>query len=186
MITADELRDASEKLRVYDVEQRAWEQEPNGFVANASHVLTHLTKDLLGKNFDDKDLVRTAIAPDSLQYGLRLARWSGIHVADLVSMTMVEEEIRSQVEESLNYSKLPWGFASFAGGVRVLSMHLHDLGHIKEKDRALLARQDAMRSASRLLIDSASIQAHQSGFPLSKAFDNRLASLRERFGIPQP
>jgi hypothetical protein len=186
MITTANLEVLAEKLRVYDVDQQAWEQEPNGFEANAGHVLTHLVNNLVGKNFENEDLVRSAIAPDSLQYGLRLARWSGIHVADLVSVTMTEEHMRSQVEESLGYRKLPWGFASFAGGMHALSMHLHNMGHAREKDGAVHTRQAAMRSASRLLINSASVQAHQLDFSLIKAFDDRLSSLRARFGIPQP
>jgi hypothetical protein len=75
MITASELESCAEKLRVYDVVQGGWEQEPNGFGANAGHVLTHLTKDLTNRNFSDSGIVRTALAPDSLQYALRLSRW---------------------------------------------------------------------------------------------------------------
>jgi hypothetical protein len=186
MINTASLEVLAERLRVYDVDQAAWEQEPNGFEANASHVLTHLAKDLVGKNFADANLVRTAIAPDSVQYGLRLARWSGIPVADLVRVTGVEEDIRNEVEESFDFRKLPWGFASFAGGMRTLAIHLHDIDHQSERDDAMRYMHTSMRSASRLLINSASIQAHQLDFSLTNAFNDRLAFLRNRFGIPQP
>ena len=186
MINVAELEELAEKLRVYDVVQGAWEQEPNGFEANAGHVLTHLAKDIVGKNFNDPELVRTAIAPDSLQYGLRLARWSGIPVAGLVSVTMEEEHTRSGVERSMDYRKLPWGFASFAGGMQTLAQHLHEVGHKSTRDEAVYHTQASMRSASRLLINSASIQAHQLGFSFTGAFDDRLAFLRNRFGIPEP
>jgi len=186
MITNVNLEVLAEKLHTYDVDQEAWEQEANGFEANAGHVLTHLAKDLVGKNFDDEELVRTAIAPDSVQYGLRLARWSGIGIADVVTMGEAEEDIRSEVEASFDFKKLPWGFASFAGGMRTLAVHLHDAEHKSTREATLRGRQASMRSASRLLINSASIQSYQLNFSLPEAFDNRLAFLRNRFGIPQP
>ena len=74
MIAQSELDQIDQKLRYYDVVQGAWEQEANGFEANANHVLTHLAKDLATKDFSDTEIVRDAIAPDSLAYGLRLAR----------------------------------------------------------------------------------------------------------------
>jgi hypothetical protein len=186
MITAANLEELAARLRVYDVDQEAWEQEPHGFEANTRHVLTHLAKDLVGKSFEDEDTVRTAIAPDSVQYGLRLARWSGISVSELAELSSTEEDIRSGVEESLGHRKLPWGFGSFAAGMRTLALYLHDADHASTRENTIRGRQASMRSASRLLINSASIQSHQYGFSLPEEFDNRLVYLRKRFGIPQP
>jgi hypothetical protein len=38
MICAANLETIDQKLRVYDLRQGGWEQEPNGFEANARHV----------------------------------------------------------------------------------------------------------------------------------------------------
>ena len=184
MISAANLEFLDQKLRVYDVDQGAWEQEPNGFAANARHVLTHLTKDMVGKDFSDVDLVRESIAPDSVQYALRLSRWSLVKGAYLAEVTDTEESVRSIAEKGLE--NLPWGFASFAGAVCLLAQNLHDMDHKKTRDRASKDTHDTMRSVSRLLIDSASIQSNQYGFSLVKAFDARLSVLRNRFNIPEP
>jgi len=83
MLAGDNLETCAAKLYTYDVAQGAWEQEPNGFKANANHVLTHLAKSLVAKNFGDAHTNKTEIAPDSVQYALRLARWSSVPVQDL-------------------------------------------------------------------------------------------------------
>ncbi len=186
MIHKNTLEMFAEQLHVYDVDQGAWEQEPNGFEANVGHVLTHLAKDLTGKNFNDRVLVRSAIAPDSIQYGLRLARWSRINIADLVDMDEAEEDIRAEVENGFDSNELPFGFASFAGAMRTLAVHLHDINHESTREGALSNRPASMLSAARLLIDSASIQSFQFDFSLEEAFDARLSFLRDRFGIPHP
>lgn len=184
MISPVNLESMAEKLHVYDVDQGAWEQEGNGFEANARHVLTHLAKDVVGKDFTDVDLVRGAIAPDSIQYALRLSRWAGVGVSEIVEVTEVEEIARDFVE--MDRVGLPWGFPSFAGAVNILAQNLHDIDHAKTREDALRGTYDAMRSTSRLLVNSASIQSHQHGFSLVDAFDARLATLRNRFGIPEP
>jgi hypothetical protein len=70
MLDYETIDRCAAKLWVYDVSDQAWEQEPNGFEVNASHVLTHLSKALWSKDFSDSNVVRTEIAPDSLQYAL--------------------------------------------------------------------------------------------------------------------
>jgi len=186
MIYAEELEKMNESLRVYDVVQGVWEQEPNGPEANMRHVLTHLSKDLIGKDFTDKELVRTAIAPDSVAYGLRLGRWADLETSELVHMTAVEEDARNQAESGL--PQLPNGFASFAGGMSILAQYLHELDHEKTRSdmQTRFATQTTMTSAARLLINSASIQSFQYGFTLVDAFEARLDSLRTRFKVPKP
>lgn len=184
MITTIDLERMDASLRVYDIYQGAWEQEPNGFESNTRHLLTHLAKDLAGKDFADDDLVRTAIAPDSVQYGLRLGRWAGVSIDHLARIKTRDQEVRSKVEVGLK--DLPWGLACFVGATGILAQHLHDLDHAKNRDEALSNRSDTVGSAARLLIHSASIQAHQIGFPMTDAFDDRITFLRKRFGIPEP
>lgn len=184
MISPANLETLAEKLRVYDVTQGAWEHEPNSFEANARHVLTHLSKDLVGKDFSDIDLVRGAIAPDSVQYALRLSRWASVDTSEIANITQKEEDLRDIAQDGL--VDLPWGFASFAGAVGVLAQNLHDFDHANTKEKAIIDTFNSMRSASRLLINSASIQSYQYGFPIIEAFDARLTTLRNRFDIPEP
>jgi hypothetical protein len=184
MISSDNLEVLAHKLHVYDIDQGAWEQEGNGFEANARHVLTHLAKDVVTKDFSDEDLVRGAIAPDSIQYALRLSRWAGVETDEILELTQKEEDIRDTAEDGLR--DLPWGYASFAGAVGVLAGNLHDLDHASARDGAVRGTHKAMRSASRLLLNSASIQSYQYGFSITEAFDNRIAVLRRRFSIPEP
>lgn len=185
MISAAELERLSQTLHVYDVDQRAWEQEGNGLEANARHVLTHMAKSLVTKDFSDPDVVRDEIAPDSIQYALRFGRWANIGIADLLKKTNKEEHARSDAEESLG-RRPPMGFPSFVGATGVLAAHLHDLDHRSTREAALASAHEEIRSAARLLMDSANIQAFQFDFELEEAFDARLVVLRNRFGIPDP
>lgn len=185
MISTSELEVLADKLYVYDVEQGAWEQEPNGIESNVAHTLTHLTKDLIRKDFTDVELVRDAIAPDSIQYALRLSRWADVRVSDINTLTAVEEAERSLVEAGLP-NKLPMGFANFAGATAVLAEYTHNLGHNSTQEQTRLATRQVMKSAARQLVFSAAVQAYQYDFSLPDAFDARLGVLRERFGIPEP
>lgn len=76
-LNADQLADLNERLRVYDVDQHGWEHEGQGLDVNIRHVQHHLTQDLERKNFTDAQTVEVAVAPDCLQYALRIGRWTG-------------------------------------------------------------------------------------------------------------
>lgn len=176
----------AEELRVYDIEQRGWEHETQGFDANASHVLTHLAKGLLIKDFGDPNQVECEIAPDSVQYALRFARWGEFPVATITDSPL------SFVDEHPPAAPL-WERGDEAPGLRpyisatiLLNAYVHDLGHTEAR---LLARRDVGETAvriSRHLLYSAQEQAAAFGFPLSTAFYDRLIELRDRFHIPQP
>lgn len=60
------------------------------------------------------------------------------------------------------------------------------LDHKSTRESAHTKTYKEMRSAARLLINSANIQAYQFDFNLEESFNARLASLRIRFGIPDP
>ncbi len=183
MISPANLDTMSEQLRVYDVDLQGWEHQSKGFGVNVRHVFTHLTKDLVGKDFSDEDLVRGAIAPDSIVYALRLSRWTNIDTDYVAKVTSKEEAIMDMAEMGLE--NLPWGFASFAGAVGLLATNLHDQDHEKTHQGAMLGAHNTMKSASRLLIHSAAIQSHQYGLSIMEAFDSRLTVLHDRFGIPK-
>jgi hypothetical protein len=172
------------KLRVYDVDQGAWEQEPNGIDVNSRHVLTHLSKDMIGKDFTNPELVQTAIAPDSVQYALRLRRWASLPPVE--SSIPPEDSIKAAKQLKERLGKVPLHFALFAEGTAELARNLHDIDHESTRGSALRNRQNSIRKASWLLINSANLQAATFRFDLVDAFDARLASLREKSGIPEP
>lgn len=186
MISPVNLELLSERLRVYDVDQGAWEQEPNGFDANVRHVLTHLAKDVATKDFTDRALVRGSIASDSLQYALRLGRWAGVRTVEMTEITGREESIKDFIEENRGITPLPVGFAAFVGAMGVLAQNLHDTDHESTHDIAMRNTYNAVRSTSRLLVLSSTVQSEHYNFGLMPAFDERLAVLRNRFGIPEP
>jgi hypothetical protein len=188
MLTVEDLEVCAEKLYVYDVEQGAWEQEPHGFEANAKHVLTHLAKDIVNKDFSSPELVQTAIAPDSMQYALRLGRWAGVEPQDMLVSPGDEWNVRRLIarQVSRHRGSVIVHATAFAEAMGELASNLHDLDHASTREVAIASRQDAMRETGRLLVNSARLQAEGHQFDLMEAFDARLAHLRERFGIPQP
>lgn len=183
MLTVEDLEVCAKKLHVYDVEQGAWEQEPNGFEANAGHVLKHLRRDIIGKDFKDAAVVRTALVPDALQYALRLGRWSGVVPEDMFPLPVGEMLARSV---DARHGAVILQAAKYAAGTRVLADNLHDLEHAATREVAIKRRKDAMRSAGGMLLHYVEAQVVEFRMNPVETFDARLAHLRERFGIPQP
>ena len=183
MLTTPQLRSISERLYVYDVVQGGWEQEPNGFEANVAHVLTHLAKDLSGKDFTDPKTIKESIAPDSVQYGLRLSRWANISVEDIDPKADGDPNLE-RIASGLGHASL--SLAAYSAGMGELASQLHDRGHKSDRVNAILRRSPQMKMASSMLIYSANLYAEQYDFDLEKAFDTRLAGLRVRFRISEP
>lgn len=181
-LTQNQLISLTDKLTYYDVEQKAWEQEPNGFEANAHHVLTHLTKDVVNKDYTKRKLVEEEIAPDAVAYAIRLRRWAGIHPNQPVNWSVGTE----QGSDLRRLGRIPLNLAFTLEANALLATHLHDLDHHKTRERAIENRSQIISGASDLLIVSADAAANQYRFSIIEAFDNRLAQLRERFDIPQP
>jgi len=183
MLSDLELQKKTDKLQIYDVVQSGWEQEGNGFEANVFHVLTHLNSNIFGKDFTDEKTVKSEIAPDSLQYAIRLGRWTGNSAKDILGAN-VDSSI-----DRLTFRKIgsiPMHYVAYEEATYKLTTHLHDLGHKKERDRAIAARSETMAAASRLLIHSAILQSEEFDFDLLSSFDTRLSELRLRFKIPEP
>jgi hypothetical protein len=184
MIIPEDLQACAEKLYVYDVEQRGWEQEGRGFEVNAHHVLTHLVKESLNKNFSDPDVVSGEIAPDAMQYAIRLGRWSGLETSDLMPYAKGARYIAEHA--GLRVGTVPVHWAAHAEAAGKLASNLHDLGHVAIREEAVGNRGGSMIYVARQLITCAEVAAETYGFDPLVAFDDRLAQLRERFGIPQP
>lgn len=183
MATQTELQACYDRLYTYDVTQGAWEQEPNGFEANAKHVLSHLVKDLITKDFNDPETVREEIAPDSLQYALRFARWADLSPTDIAYQERDKKIVDSTVTK---LGGVATHFAAFAEGAGTLARNLHDLDHASKRVEALEWRRPFMMVTSRMLMLSADLASETFDFDLVEAFDTRLAVLRVRFDIPEP
>jgi hypothetical protein len=184
MIELKELESAAERLRVYDVDQAAWENEGQGYEINAKHVLLHLAKDMATKSFSDAETVETAIAPDSMQYAIRLVRWTGQDTR----MTLPGKEQAGIVRSTSTRfnGRLPNHRIAVIEAISSLAGYLHDCDHESQRQRVEQDKLFVARRAARLLIYSADLQANKYKFSLIDAFDARISSLRERFGIPQP
>jgi len=183
-LTAEQIIDMRQKLDYYDVVQHGWEQEHNGFEANAKHVLAHLTKDLMSKNYVQEHQVRTEIAPDLLQHGLRLQRWAGIEPGALPVEWRDSRANTDKIKHHLG--GLSTQVAILLEANAVLANNMHALDHQKDRPAAEASRYESIGRASGLLICSAEFQAELFNFDLCQAFDDRLAALRKRFKIPQP
>lgn len=186
MLKQEQLQDMSDKLYVYDVEQGAWEQEPNGFEANAKHVLTYLTKDLILKNFSDREVLQQQIAPDLLQYALRLGRWANQGITELLPDSQTYTRIIQIRNLNHNYATMHTGHVSTLAAVGTMAANLHDHDHTSLREKAIIAQPEMARQAARFLVNAATRQAVNYSFDIDQAFDDRLTCLRERFGIPQP
>lgn len=185
MIVIEELEVAAEKLKVYDVDQAAWEQEPNGFKANVTHALCHLAKDITGKNFEDCETIQSAIAPDSLQYALRFARWTG-QTSRVVLPTRDQVNIVNLLARNNGFGAMPLPQVAFVEAAATIARNLHDQDHATTKTEADYDILHSARRAGRLLVYGACLQADEHGFDLPEAFDERLTNLRTRFGISEP
>src|SRR5690606_20534211 len=82
--------DLAEELRVYDIDQNGWEHEDKGLEANANHTLKELVR-ARRKDMFEPSVVEGELAPDAVQYALRLVRWANIHTG--VMMPTIETDI---------------------------------------------------------------------------------------------
>lgn len=182
-LSRDTIEDISDKLRVYDVEQHGWEHEGLGLEVNARHVLIHLVKDISNKDFNDEELVRTAIAPDLIQYALRLCRWSDSGVDSLLEVYDDDLVANPSTSFTANYEK---DKSDTLNAIGSLAGVLHDVDHETMRSRAREELPLAALSAAKFLLVATEFQVASIGFDLPDSFDNRLAQLRQRFGIPEP
>lgn len=179
MIGQRSLEACNAELFQYDVVDRGWEQEQNGYTADDESTPTHL-----GKDFTDAELAEIAIAPDNLKYALRLNRWGGITVRQtMASFTDAEMVLVRTQRTSMGHSA---AFHAHRAAMDLVAEVLRNAIHKKDEEYARQNRFNTTMRASRLLIYAASAQADEFGFDLTEAFSKRLVYLRDRFGMPQP
>ncbi len=192
MLKVEALARMADSLRVYDVSQNGWEGDPEGSnpktpEANLCHVGFHLADVMARKDFTKLDIVRDEIAPDAMQYGLRIARWGGLSLDQVVPTDKQSSAHKTAKTLGLyTLSESYFTLASFVRASGVLARQLHDEDHRSTHEAALAARDHSLSDAAALLIQCAVVQSNRAQFDLEESFENRLAVLRQRFGIPKP
>lgn len=177
-----EAANLTSKLIDYDVRDSGWEHESRGFEFNANHVLKHLVRDTMRKDFFDEKVVKSEIVPDSLQYAFRLARWAGLRREYMLPNQ--SSVLQTEAFDRLQRISSP-RIGAYQHAQSKLADHLHDLDHVSLREVALEERFSAISTVGRLLVHSAQLSANEFGFDLPQAFDDRLTQLRERFNIPE-
>lgn len=181
MVDTDQLREMRDALWVYDVVQEGWEHEDKGLDINMRHVGLHLSDVIDRKDFMNEGVIANEIAPDSLQYALRLSRWGNLAIAAIAP----DDDIRREVEErGCTIGTSLDDFISITRANAVIARNRHDVDHASTKEKGLNGERSAMQYAAKLLVHSANLQADFFEFDIMESFTMRLASLRERFNIP--
>lgn len=181
-LSFDDVEAMSMALKTYDVDQGGWEHEDKGLEFNVNHVLKELVR-AERKDFFHPDVVRTDLAPDAMQYALRLARWTGFNRELVLPSPDIE---RGADAHAILIRTQTRRIGAFAAGQLVIADFVHRLDHASERSNALRGRFDTLPAASQALMLFALDSANEFDFRPRKAFSDRLASLRERFGISQP
>jgi hypothetical protein len=182
-LTVQQLEAMGQQLKVYDVDQGGWEHEIMDYEFNANHVLKHLVRDHNRKDFFDEGTVVDEIAPDSVQYALRLSRWVQFDHSQLSPNTYIFHDV-ARFSGHNRYSSNRMGAHYLAESD--LADFLHELDHKDKREEAHSFRVDTLSRIGKLLIHSAELAAVEFGFDLVDSFGRRLSNLRQRFGIPEP
>jgi len=192
VIEVDALTRMADSLRVYDVDQDGWEGDPEGsnpksVESNLTHVGKHLAGVLAFKEFANSDVVQKEIVPDFMQYGLRIARWGGVVLNDLVELPNLYIKQARQINYRISeeFMKRPVLSLMLANGI-LLGKQMHDEDHESVRQEAQSLRSGRLKDVAKLLIQCAVVQSNRQNFDIEESFEDRLTVLRQRFGIPKP
>lgn len=181
-LSTEVYADLADQLKVYDVDQNGWEHENKGLEFNTTHVLKELVR-ARRKDMFEPTVVEGESAPDAVQYALRFGRWASISTGLL--LPTVETDIEADAYCNMNdYHRTRLG--GWALAEIKLADFAHKLDHKSERDIGLRNAPSDLTKVSGFLIYFAELSAKEFNFDLRTAFRDRLANLRERFGIPQP
>lgn len=184
IVSESTLNACDRELFTYDVVQAGWEQEQNGFTANAEHMLMHLVKDGFRKDFSDQELVINSIAPDNLMYALRIARWAG-SISPKKLVTPIYDFMSFDYNFSPNFDKdSNMAYAAHRAATDTLADLVHEESHASSAEAARPERINKALRCSRFLVASCEFHLEDFEFNLRESFVNRLSHLRERFSIP--
>lgn len=180
-LNREDIAAMSMALKVYDVDQNGWEHEGKGLEFNLTHTLKELNR-AERKDFFDPEVVRTELAPDAIQYALRVTRWTGFKHQLVDDTSQIEKAIDSHAKLTRTTRRL----GAYAAGRIMLADYLHRLDHESERQEAVQTRFVSLPRVSQALILFALESANEFNFRPRQAFFDRLTNLRKRFDIPQP
>jgi len=181
-LSEEELVFMNAALVEYDVDQDGWEHEQKGFEFNVNHALKELVR-ARRKDLYDAATACTDLAPDAMQYALRLARWNGFSPS-LVLPTAQTEALAEGEAAAKRFGVRRLG--AYAASELILVDFVHKLDHDSERGDALAGKFDSMTRAAQTLTLFALDTANEFRFSLPNAFYERLSELRRRFNIPMP
>lgn len=193
MINVDKLETMAESLRLYDVVDGGWEGDPEGtnnpksVEDNLKHVGEHLAGVLAFKDFTDSSIVKYEIAPDFVQYGLRVARWGGIEAEKLDAQDSSYIPQAREINDRLGIGyvgTLPVASLILANGI-LMGQQMHDEDHEAIRSNAIEERPKKLKLAGQILLNTAYYQAVNNEFDLTMAFEDRIARLRSRRNVPR-
>lgn len=195
MLEISDLEQMAVVLRQYDVRDGGWEGDPEGtnnprsVEDNLKHVGEHLAGVIAFKNFFNASIVREEIAPDLMQYGLRIARWGSLPLESLIPKATPHYSDTMGMQDRIHLHTIgsaPIASVILANGV-LLGQQMHDEDHQAKNAEAVLLRKERLPYASALLVQAANIQANNdpdnNRFDLMMSFAARIAHLRKRFDI---
>lgn len=188
MIEVESLERMADKLYEYDVTLDGWEGDPEGsnpmpIEHNLKHVGEHLAGVLAFKDFTDPEVISKEIAPDYMQYGLRIARWGRVALSNVL---LGDQYIADATKVSLQLDipsrfTLPATSLIFANGI-LMGQQMHDEEHHSSHADATSMRKHRLQTVSSTLINIASSSDYWPGadFDIEQAFDDRLTVLQKR------
>ena len=193
MIELEKLDQMQTELYRYDVIDGGWEGDPAGqnlsqsINANLTHVGFHLSDVIDRKDFSKPETIEDEIAPDSMQYALRFARWCGVGLNEIIPRpepygNFDVAQVMQIIEAPRNPGRI--AFNSFIRANGILARQLHAEDHVRTVEQAELDRAKNIRDVSALLVQSACVQAEWLGLDLQYAFQARIDFLRDRFNVP--
>lgn len=186
MISADAVAGLAEHVRIFDVEQRGWKFETHGPDVSAQHALSRLVEVIFYNDFSDVEQVEPVVAPESVIWAMRFARWGEVPTADI---TAIQPHLIDEVHPGSQWEPL----AVAPGGIyhlratMLLSGYINGLGGTaEERELTRAKRSETMAAVAQRLMLSADEQAAEYSLQLPGLVHDRLTGLREYFGIPEP
>ncbi len=190
MLTIESLQTMRDKLDVYDVDQHGWEQETNGFIPNILSTISYLDDTTWFKDLTVKNVISEEVAPDMLQFALRLSRWADFAVSGLVPRGTETDAYIDRFAG--NYPKTVTNrkdIIAINGARALLSTELIDDTQrqaVNKETTSVIKKRIVSKHAGRLLVFAAQFQADHEDANLVDLFDSRLAMQREINGIINP
>lgn len=174
-----------------DVIQGGWECDPEGVLPgtvgeNLAIVQYNLADAIESSSFRSTSAIKEELAPDAMRYALRVARWGGIALKNIVPRPWSEGEHETSLRLELSkIDRRTLPLASFVRANGVLARQLRDEAQHGKHQEARARHSESLRSVSALLVQASHEQSKRGNFDLEEAFNRRLELLRQGPSIGQ-